>query len=160
MALTLDLDGLLADITATAAAITGIRGTFDYDEWPDALPAMPSYESAWHLTGFPEDGAGWVYRNRGSDLSEYEFEIPLYTVVIGPAQIKRSRGWATPFIDRYRLAFDTRTNILNVGTGNTGSILYTGGRVVRSIADWDEYKDYYILRHSLRCHIKGPVSRG
>ena len=159
MALTLDLDALLATITATAADITGIRTAFDYDEWPDSPPGMFNREAALHLTGFPEEGSGWNYLVRGMDLSEYEIEIPLYTVVIPAAQIKRSRSWAGPYIDRYRAAFDTRASILGVGTGNTGSLLYTGGRIVRSIADWPAYDGFYMLRHTLMAHVKGGVDR-
>lgn len=160
MSLSLDLDAILADITTAARAITGIRVAFDYDEWPDALPAMPSQNAAYHLTGFPEEGDGWRYTPRGSDLSEYEFTIPLYTIVVDAARVRRSRGWAGPYIDRYRAAFDTRTRILSTGTGNTGSVLYLGGRVVRSIPDWPEYDGHYMLRHELRHHVKGAVDRG
>jgi len=159
MSLTLDLDALLATITTTAGAITGIRTAFDYDEWPDAPPGMFNKEQALHLTGFPEEGQGWRYTVRGIDLSEYEIEIPLYTVVIAAAQVKRSRSWSAPYIDRYRAAFDTRSSILGVGTGNTGSLLYTGGRVVRAIPDWDGYAGFYMLRHSLMAHVKGAVDR-
>jgi hypothetical protein len=160
MSLTLDLDALLATITATASAISGIRTAFDHDAWPDAPPGMFNQSQALHLTGFPEEGQGWRYIPRGMDLSEYEIEIPLYTVVIAAAQVKRSRKWAAPYIDRYRAAFDTRTSILGVGTGNTGSLLYTGGRVVRQIPDWDGYTGFYMLRHSLTAHVKGAVDRG
>lgn len=160
MALTLDLDALLATITTTAAGISGIRTAFDYDEWPDAPPGMFNQAQALHLTGFPEEGQGWRYIPRGMDLSEYEIEIPLYTVVIAAAQVKRSRKWAAPYIDAYRAAFDTRTSILGVGTGNTGSLLYVGGRVVRQIPDWDGYTGFYMLRHSLMAHVKGAVERG
>lgn len=159
MALTLDLDTLLATITSTAAGITGIRTSFDYDQWPDSPPGMFNAEAALHLTGFPEEGQGWTYIVRGMDLSEYELEIPLYTVVIPAAQIKRARGWAAPYIDRYRAAFDTSTAILATGSGNTGSILYAGGRVVRSIPDWPAYDGFYMLRHVLSAHIKGAVTR-
>ena len=159
MALTLDLDALLATITTTARAISGIRSAIDYDEWPDAPSGMYNQDQALHLTGFPEEGQGWRYIVRGIDLSEYEIEIPLYTVVITAAQVKRSRKWAAPYIDRYRAAFDTRDSILGVGTGNTGSLLYAGGRVVRAIPDWDGYTGFYTLRHSLAAHIKGAVDR-
>lgn len=159
MALTLDLDTLLATITTTARAITGIRTAFDYDAWTDAPPGMYNQEAALHLTGFPEEGQGWTYIPRGMDLSEYEIEIPLYTVVITAAQVKRSRHWAAPYIDRYRAAFDTSASILGVGTGNTGSLLYTGGRIVRSIPDWPSYDGFYILRHTLMAHVKGAVTR-
>ena len=54
MTLTLDLDALLATVTTTARAITGIRTAFDYDEWPDSPPAMFNKNAALHLTGFPE----------------------------------------------------------------------------------------------------------
>jgi len=159
VSLTLDLDALLATITTTAGAITGIRSAIDYDEWPDAPSGMYNQEQALHLTGFPEEGQGWRYIVRGIDLSEYEIEVPLYTVVITAAQVKRSRKWAAPYIDRYRAAFDTRASILGVGTGNTGSLLYAGGRVVRAIPDWPGYDGCYMLRHSLQAHIKGAVDR-
>ena len=160
MALTLDLDALLATITATASGISGIRSAIDYDAWPDAPSGMYNKDQALHLTGFPEEGQGWRYIPRGIDLSEYEIEIPLYTVIIPAAQVKRSRGWAAPYVDRYRAAFDTRTSILGVGTGNTGSLLYVGGRVVRQIPDWPGFTGWYMLRHSLMAHVKGSVDRG
>src|SRR3990167_5925589 len=160
MSLTLDLDALLATITTTAEGISGIRTAFDYDAWPDAPPGMFNKEQALHLTGFPEEGQGWTYVVRGIDLSEYEIELVCYTVVIPAAQIKRSRSWAAPYIDRYRAAFDTRASILGVGTGNTGSLLYAGGRVVRQIPDWPGYDQFFMLRHSLAAHIKGSVDRG
>ena len=160
MALTLDLDALLATITGTASGIDGIRMALDHDEWPDAPSGMFNKDQALHLTGFPEEGQGWRYVARGIDLSEYEIEVPCYTVVIAAAQVKRSRQWAAPYIDRYRAAFDTRTSILGVGTGNTGSLLYVGGRVVRTIPDWDGYAGFYMLRHSLMAHVKGAVDRG
>lgn len=160
MSLSLDMDALLASVNAVGQGITGIRAAYDYDEWPDALPGMPSQEAAFHFTGFPEEGDGWRYILRGTDLSEYEFTVPLYTIVIDAAKVRRSRQWAAPYVDRYRVAFDTRTNILAVGSGNTGSILYAGARVVRSIRDWPGYDDYFMLRHELSCHVKGPVSRG
>ena len=159
MTLSLDFDTLLDAIHARAIAITGIRGGFRFDEWPDSLPSMPSQEAAWHLTGFPEEGQGVRYMVRGTDLSEYEVEIPLYTIVVEAAKVRNSRKWVAPYFDRYRAAFDTRTAILDVGTGNTGSILYTGAQVVRAIPDWDNYSGYFMLRHTLMAHVKGPVSR-
>lgn len=156
MTLSLDLDTLLASVTTTARAIPGIRVAYDYDEWPDTLPSLPSKDGATHLTGFPE---GWTYLLRGIDLSEYEFEIPLYTIVVESARVKRSRQWAAPYIDRYRAAFDTSVAILAVGSGNTGSVIYTGGRVVRSIPDWPEWDGFFMLRHVLRFHVKGTVAR-
>ena len=160
MALSLDLDTLLASVTTTARTITGIRTAFDYDEWPDSPPGLFNKDAALHLTGFPEEGDGWRYRILGSDLSEYEFTVPLYTVVVEAAKVKRSRGWAAPYVDRYRVKFDTRTKILDVGTGNTGSVLYDGATVVRSIADWAGYTGFYTLRHRLAFHVKGVADRG
>ena len=160
MALTLDLDVLLASVTTTARTISGIRTAFDYDEWPDSPPGMFNRNAALHLTGFPEEGDGFRYLVRGTDLSEYEFTVPMYTVVVESAKVRRSRGWAAPYVDRYRVAFDTRTKILDVGTGNTGSVLYDGATVVRSIADWDSYSGFYMLRHRLAFHVKGNVDRG
>lgn len=159
MALLLDLDGLLATITTTARAITGIRTAFDHDQWPNSPPGMFTQNSALHLTGFPEEGNGWQYVLQGMDLSEYVIEIPLYTVVIAAAQVMRSRQWTAPYIDRYRAAFDTRASILGLGSGNTGSLIYAGGRVVRQIPDWSGYDGFYMLRHVLTAHVKGAVSR-
>ena len=159
MALSLDLDTLLAGVTTTSRAITGVRMAFDYDEWPDSPPGLFNKDQALHLTGYPEEGDGFRYNLKGSDLSEYEFTIPLYTVVVDAAKVKRSRGWAAPYVDRYRAAFDTRSAILAVGTGNTGSVIYTGATVVRSIPDWPAYDGFFMLRHELRFHVKGPVQR-
>lgn len=159
MALALDLDTLLTGVNTAAATITGIRKAYNYDEWPESPPGMFDREAALHLTGYPEEGSRWRYIPRGMDLSEYEFEIPLYTIVVPAALVRRSRGWAAPYIDRYRTTYDTQTRITAVGTGNTGSILYTGGRVVREIPDWPGYDGFYILRHTLEFHVKGPVSR-
>jgi hypothetical protein len=39
MTLALDLDTLLAGVTTTARAITGIRLAYDHDEWPDSPQA-------------------------------------------------------------------------------------------------------------------------
>ncbi len=159
MSLFLDLDGLLATITTTARAITGIAVAYDHDEWVDKPPGMFRQEAAMHLTGFPEEGQGWQYIPVGIDLSEYIVQIPLYTVVVTAAMVARSRQWSAPYIDRYRAAFDTRASILGVGAGNTGSMLYVGGRVVRSIPDWVGYDGYYMLRHQLEAHVKGAVNR-
>lgn len=156
MTLSLDMDTLLASITSTASGITGVRKAYDYDEWPDSPPALYGNNQALHLTGFPED---WRYIARGMDLSEYEFVVPMYTLVLESAKMKRSRSWVAPFIDRYRAAFDTRTSILAVGTGNTGSMLYDGASVVHSITDWEDYDGHYMLRHRLACHVKGAVDR-
>jgi hypothetical protein len=159
VSLALDLDALLATITTTASAISGIRTAFDYDAWPDSPPGMFNKNAALHLTGFPEEGGGVTYIMRGSGLSRYELEIPLYTVIIPAAQVKRSRSWAAPYFDRYRVAFDTRASILGVGTGNTGSLRYDGCRVVRAIPDWDAYMGFYMLRHLLIADIRGAVDR-
>jgi len=159
MTLSLDLDTILAGITTTARAIDGIRTAYDYDEWPDSPPGLSNREAALHLTGFPEEGDGWRYLLRGIDLSEYEFTVPLYTVVVEAAKVRRSRGWAAPYVDRYRAAFDTRAAILSVGSGNTGSSLYDGATVVRAIPDWDGYSGFYMLRHRLILHVKGSVDR-
>jgi hypothetical protein len=159
MSLSLDLDAILANTTTTARAITGIRTAYDHDQWPDAPPGQYNKNQALHLTGFPEEGDGWRYLLRGMDLSEYEFTVALYTVICASAQVKRSRSWAAPYIDRYRVAFDTNSTIANVGTGNTGSVIYMGGSIVRAIPDWESYGGFYILRHRLEFHVKGAVSR-
>jgi hypothetical protein len=159
MTLALDMDALLASVNTVAEAITGIRAAYDYDEWPDSLPGMPAKDAAFHFTGFPEERDGWTYHAQPG-LSWYDFDIPLYTVVVEAAKVRRSRQWAAPYVDRYRLAFDTRTNILAVGTGNTGSITYGGAQVVRSIPDWPGYDGFFILRHRLVARVKGAVDRG
>lgn len=159
MTLSLDMDTLLASITTRARAISGVRTAFDYDEWPDSPPAIYSRDQALHLTSWPEEGDGWRYVPRGTDLSEYEFTVPLYTLVVPAAKIKRSRAWMGPYVDRYRAAFDTRASILTVGSGNTGSSLYMGARIVRRIPDWPGFDDFYMLRHELALHVKGAVSR-
>lgn len=157
MSLALNMDSLLAGITTVSRAITGVRLAYDYDEWPDSPPGLFNKDQALHLTGFPE--RGWDYHPQPG-LSWYSFDVPLYTVVIESAKVRRSRGWAAPYIDRYRIAFDTRTNILSVGTGNTGSVDYAGALIVRDIPDWPDYTGFYMLRHVLSCRIKGAVDRG
>lgn len=159
MSLLLDLDTLLKTINTTASGITGVRAAINYDAWTEKPQIFPGKGEVLHITGFPEDGQGWTYQPVGIDLSEYVVQIPLYTVVSTAAMVMRSRQWVAPLIDRYRAAFDTRASILGVGTGNTGSLLYTGGRVVRSIPDWPGYDGYYMLRHQLEAHVKGAVSR-
>src|SRR3989304_8099011 len=106
MALTLDLDTLLDNITTIAATITGIRKAYSYDAWPDAPPGMFDAEAALHLTGLPgTDGTEVRYIVRGSDLSESEIEGPLYTVVCSGAQIKRSARWMAPYFGRFPETF-------------------------------------------------------
>ena len=87
MTLSLDIDDLLERVTYRCSLMTGIRRAFDYDEWPDSPPALPAQNSAYHLTGYLEDGPGALYTDRGSDMSEWELTIPLYTVVVDAAKV-------------------------------------------------------------------------
>ena len=161
MTLTLDLDDLLERVTYRASLISGIRKAFDYDEWPDAPPALPAAESAYHLTGYLEEGNGAIYTDRGSDLSEWEVPIPLYTVVVDAARVKRSRGWTSPYPERYAAAFRTNMYLPMSGTYgiSAGGVRYLGCRIVRSIPDWPGYDGFYMLRHDLLLHTKGVVSK-
>lgn len=153
MALTLGLDTLLQNITDLASGISGIRHAYNYDEWPDSPPGLFNLNQAMHLTGYPEEGDGWAYRLLGIDMDEYEIVIPLYTVVIAAAQVKRSRAWVAQYLDSYPAKY--RANMLLSGGITAGSAIYRGGRVVRSIPDWPGYDNFYILRHELELHVKG-----
>ena len=157
MTLSLDLDGLCQKVTDLAAGITGIRHAWNYDEWPDKPPGMFSKEGAMHLTGFLEDGATATYIDRGSDLSEWEVALPLYTVVVSAAQVRRSRGWMAPYPDRYLAKF--AANMLLSGALTSGAAIYGGCRVVRAIPDWPAYDGFYMLRHELLIHAKGVVAK-
>ena len=156
MSLTLDLDALLQKVTDLSATITGIRHSRNYDDWPEAPPGLYNREQALHLTGFPEEEP-WVYRRLGIDMNEFEFVIPMYTVVLHPQQVKRNRSWVQPFFDRYPAKF--ATSIQLDGLIAAGSALYTGGRVVRSIPEAPAFDGYYMLRHQLQIHYKGHVSQ-
>jgi hypothetical protein len=156
MPLTLALDTLLQNITNLAGAISGIRHAYNYDEWPDSPPGLFNKDQAMHLTGYPEEGDGWVYRLDGIDLDEYIIVIPLYTVVIAAAQVKRSRAWVAQYLDSYPAKF--RANIQLSGAITSGAAIYRGGRVVRSIPDWTGYDGFYMLRHELELHVKGHAT--
>jgi len=158
MALTLDLDTLLDNITTIAATITGIRKAYSYDAWPDAPPGMFDAEAALHLTGLPgTDGTEVRYIVRGSDLSEYEIEVPLYTVVCSGAQIKRSARWIAPYFGRYPETF--RVNLHLSGAITAGRFNLTqGSRIVRTIPNFPAYDDFFTLRHSGVIHTKGAVT--
>ena len=117
---------------------------------------MFNRNQAMHLTGYPEEGDGWRYIVRGMDMDEYELLIPLYTVVISAAQVRRSRAWVAQYLDSYPAMF--RANLLLSGGITSGSALYRGGRVVRSIPDWPGYEGFYILRHELELHVKGHAA--
>ena len=156
MSLTLGLDTVLQNITDLASGITGIRHAYNYDEWPDSPPGMFNRDQAMHLTGYPEEGDGWRYIIRGMDMSEYEITIPLYTVVIAASQVKRSRAWVAQYLDSYPAKY--RANMLLSGGIVSGSAVYRGGRVVRSIPDWDGYTGFYLLRHELELHVKGHTA--
>lgn len=156
MTLSLSLDTVLQNITDLAAGISGIRHAYNYDEWPDSPPGMFNRDQAMHLTGYPEEGDGWRYIVRGMDMSEYEITIPLYTVVVAASQVKRSRAWVAQYLDSYPAKF--RANMLLSGGIVSGSAVYRGGRVVRTIADWPGYDNFYCLRHELELHIKGHAA--
>ena len=156
MTLTLDLDTVLSNITTLAGGISGIRHAYNYDAWPDSPPGMFNRNQAMHLTGFLEEGDGWRHVPRGMDMTEFELTIPLYTIVIAAAQVKRSRSWVAQYIDSYPALF--RANMLLSGAIPNGSAIYRGGRVVRRIPDWPGYDDFYMLRHELEIHSKGHVT--
>lgn len=162
MTLELDIDDLLARVTYRASLITGIRQAFDYDQWPDAPPALPRQDLAYHLTGYLEEGQGVRYTDRGSDLSEWELNVPLYTVVVDSAKAMRSRGWTSPYPERYAAAFRTNLYLPMSGTYgiDAGGAMYLGCRVVRTIPDWPGYDGFYMLRHDLMLHTKGVVAKG
>ncbi len=157
MTLSLSLDSLLSQINSMAATITGIRHAYNYDEWPDAPPGLFNKNQAMHLTGYPEEGDGWRYRMLGIDMDEFEVSVPMYTVVVAAAQVKRSRNWTAQYLDSYAAKFAAAPTLS--GSIAAGSAVYTGGRVVRGIPDWDGYAGFYILRHTLEVHVKGHVSR-
>jgi hypothetical protein len=160
MTLELDIDDLLERVTYHASLITGIREAFDYDAWPDSPPALPRQELAYHLTGYIEEGQGIRYVHaRGTDLAEWEFNVPLYTVVVDSAKAMRSRGWTSPYPERYADRFRRRLHLPKDNTYgiSAGSAIYMGCRVVRQIPDWPGYDGFYILRHDLMLHTKGSV---
>lgn len=161
MTLSLDIDDLLARVTYRASLITGIRRAFDYDEWPDSPPALPVAHQAYHLTGYLEESTG-IYTDRGTDLSEWELNIPLYTVVVDAARVKRSRGWTSPYPERYATAFRENLFLPQAGTyGITaGGAMYLNFRIVRAIPDWPGYDGFYMIRHELLIHTKGVVTKG
>ena len=161
MTLSLDIDDLLARVTYRCGLITGIRKAFDYDEWPDAPPALPVQNQAYHLTGYLEEGQGATYHDGGSDLAEWNLYIPLYTIVVEAARVKRARGWTSPYPERYATAIRENDALPMSGTyGITaGTTLYNGFRVVRSIPEWPGYDGFYMLRHEIRIHTKGAVTK-
>lgn len=158
MALNLDLDNILTQVNSIATNITGIRQAFNYKDWPDSPPGMPTEGQAYHFTALPgEVGGGVRYFLRGSDLHEYELVVPLYTVVGPPGQIKRARYWAAPFYARYIEAYRDRLH-LN-GAITAGSALFQQPSiVVRNVPNFEGFEDFYILRHLLTVHTKGSSS--
>lgn len=153
MTLDLGLDAMLQNVTNIASGVSGIRHAYNYDEWPDSPPGLFNKAQAMHLTSFPEEGDGWVVRHLGIDMDEVELVVPMYTVVLAAAQVKRSRSWVEPYIDRYRVIF--AANMKLSGAITAGNADYEGGQVVRSIPDWEGYDGFYMLRHRLRIHTKG-----
>lgn len=158
MALVLNLDNILTQITTIASGITGIRQAFNYDEWPDVPPGLPNENYAYHFTALPgEVGGGVRYLLRGSDLHEYEIVVPLYTVVAPAAQIKRARLWAAPFFGRYPETYRDRLH-LNSAISAGSALFEQPAVIVRDIPNYDGYEDFYILRHMLTVHTKGSAS--
>jgi hypothetical protein len=154
-----DLDALLQQVTTIASGITGVRQAYNYDEWPDAPPGMPNSEQVYHLTSLPgEVGAGMREIIRGSDLAEYEIDVPLYVVIAPPAMYKRARAWARPFFQRYYDAF--RTELHLNGTITAGSAMISKPSiVVTKIPFFPGYDDFYTIRHILTAHVKGAATR-
>lgn len=159
MPLTIALDTYLQAITDLASGISGIRHAYNYDEWPDSPNGMFNQNQAMHLTGYPEEGDGWQYRIDGIDLDELIVTIPMYTVVIAAAQVRRSRRWVAQYLNSYPATFSAASGITLFGNITSGSALYRGGRVVRAIPDWDGYSGFYMLRHEVELHVKGHRSR-
>lgn len=159
MPLSFNLDTYLQKITLLASGIAGIRHAYNYDEWPDQPPGLFNQNQAMHLTGYPEEGDGWQYRVNGIDMDEVIVTVPLYTVVVAAAQVKRSRKWVAQYLDSYPAAFTVAAGINVSGTITSGSALYRGGRVVRSIPDWPGFDGFYMLRHELELHVKGHRAR-
>ena len=156
MAFTLDLDGLLQSITSIAATITGIRKAWNYDEWPDRPPGLPTGGTgAYHFTGFPGEGAGGVrYILRGWDVSEYEIAVPLYVVVADSAAQRRARSWAEPYFGRYPQTF--RDELHLNGTITNGSfLLEEQAIIVRVIPDYPAFDGFYVIRFMGVIHTKG-----
>lgn len=156
MAFTLDLDTLLQNITTLAGTITGIRKAWNYDEWPDRPPGLPTAGTgAYHFTGFPGEGAGGVrYILRGGDVSEWEIGVPLYVVVADSAAQRRARSWAQPYYGRYPELF--RDNLHLSGAITNGAATFDEAAVVvRSIPDYPAFDGFYILRFLLTVHTKG-----
>lgn len=158
MPFVLDPDAILAAITTVARGITGIRTAYDFDEWPDAPPAIHSASAGIHLTGFPgEDGTGWQYALGGPDLSIWTLRVPLYTVVADSAQTTRARTWALPYVARYPEAY--RAHIHLDGAITSGSVGFEEeARIVRELPDWPGYDGFYIVRHVLTVVTKGGVT--
>jgi hypothetical protein len=156
MPFTLDLPDILEHVTTVASGITGVRTAYDYDEWPDAPPAIHNAGQAVHLTGVPgEDGTGIGYTLGGPDLAIWTIRVPLYTVVSNSAA--RGRAWALPYITRYAEAY--RAHIHLDGAITSGSVNFDEEmRVVRDLGDdWPGYAGFYILRHTLTVVSKGGV---
>jgi hypothetical protein len=114
------------------------------------------------LTGYLEEGQGATYHDGGSDLAEWNLYVPLYTIVVDAGMVRRSRGWTSPYPERYADAIRRNDALPMSGTyGITaGTTLYNGFRVVRSIPDWPGYDGFYMLRHEIRIHTKGAVTKG
>jgi len=156
---TFDLDALLQNITDIASGITGIRTAYNYDEWPDSPPGMPNDGNVYHLTALPgEVGGGMREIIRGSDLGEYEIDVPVYVVIAPPAMYKRARAWARPFFQRYYDAFAVQLHLSGAITAGSARI-ERPSIVVTKIPFFPGYDDYYTLRHIVTCHVKGARTR-
>jgi len=156
--MTLDAEALLAAVTTIARTITGIRTAYDFDEWPEAPPAIQNAGHAIALTGFPgEDGTGWGYTLGGPDLAVWTLTVPLYTVVADSAMTRRARAWALPYVARYPEAY--RAHIHLDGAITSGSCGFDDeARIVRTLGpDWPGYDGFYIVRHVLTIVAKMGV---
>lgn len=152
---TFDLDAMLTQVTTIASSITGIRTAYNYTEWPDAPPGAPVKDGAYHLTALPgEVGTGMREIIRGSDLAEYEIDVPLYVVVAPSGMYKRAREWARPFFQRYYDAYRLKLHLNS--TVAAGSALISKPSIVTTrIPFFPGYDDFYTIRHILTVHAKG-----
>ena len=156
---TFSLSDLLTQVTNVASNIQGIRQAYNFDTWPDSPPGNPTEDQAYHLTALPgEVGAGMREFIRGSDLGEYEIDVPLYVVIAPSGMYKRAREWAQPFFQRYYDAY--RLKLHMGGTITAGAALITKPSIVTTkIPFFPGYDDFYTIRHILTVHAKGGVTR-
>ena len=154
-----DLDALLTQVTTVAATITGVRAAYNYDAWPDAPPGMPNEDQVYHRTSRRgEVGGGMREIIRGSDLAEYEIDVPLYVVVAPPAMYKRARAWGRPFFQRYYDAYRLQMHLNSTITAGA-ALISKPSIVTTKIPFFPGYDDFYTIRHILTVHAKGAATR-